>query len=208
MKKALTIILAMALVMSLSVPVFAADSSQNTNLTFSYAVAGPEYTVTIPPSLNLVIGDNALPISCEITKPLGRYDEILVTFEATQQHELGTPGTGNAVYELALRFNENRMVFVPYHLFDADGGEMKTGTMGYPYGFEVDRLKDGSLLVAFNAKNFKPGELGDDNEVTRYINIEVVGTEVQALIDNGRFYPTETYTGFITFGIRYNYNAE
>lgn len=64
MKKYLTLILALALVLGLSVPAFAANETEKrTDLSFVYEVAEPIYTVTIPGSLALKSGGNAVPIT-------------------------------------------------------------------------------------------------------------------------------------------------
>ena len=84
MKKTLTIILAMALVMGLSVPVFAAnETSGKTDLTFTYA-AVPSYTVSIPATLTLELGDTNLPITLSDAENLDG-KSVVITFEGTQQ---------------------------------------------------------------------------------------------------------------------------
>jgi len=85
MKKYLSIILALALVLSLSVPVFAAnESSAQTDLSFTAELAAPSYTVTIPSSLNLNLGDTYLPIEISEVENIDN-KAVVVTFEGTQQ---------------------------------------------------------------------------------------------------------------------------
>ena len=118
MKKLLSIILALALVMSLSVPAFAADETRKVDLSFYEEENGPVYTVTIPGSLDLTRGDNWLTITC-FTDSL--FDKtVTVTFEGTQtsnQFVLHTDWIGNQSYNLAYRLYDFNNVYVGYAPF-------------------------------------------------------------------------------------------
>ncbi|MCL1982341.1 MAG: hypothetical protein FWG53_04515, partial [Clostridiales bacterium] len=121
MKKALTIILALALVMSLSVPVFAANPTDSrTDLSFILETAQPTYTVTIPGSLKLEIGDNVLPITVSDAVNLGG-NNVVVTFEGTQY------GTPVVKYALMLQFNDSITNAVYYKIFDMNDIDLQHG---------------------------------------------------------------------------------
>jgi len=90
MKKLTTIILAVALVMCLSVPVFATDYNQDdpggdTTLNYVYK-PDPIYTVTIPMTLNLNVGDNLLTLNVSGAEHLNS-KTIRVTCEGTQHED-------------------------------------------------------------------------------------------------------------------------
>ena len=175
MKKFLTLILALALVMSLSVPVFAAGDSYNqndtggqTDLTFTYDPASPTYTVTIPGSLTLAIGDNNLPIAVSDTDNLGG-KKVTVTFEETQDYSMAIPG-----YFLNLATVVDLIGYtITYKLFDADNHDVTYDYSGY------NSVLEGTVLAEFTTDG------------TKNIKINIPSSA----------YTVGTYTGYIVFGI-------
>jgi len=154
MKKFTVAIIALALVMSLSVPAFAANqTSAQTELSFTYVPVEPSYTVTIPGSLPLVFGDNYLPITVSDTGNLsGR--AVTVTFEGTQHQS-------DSHYWMYLRPD------VPgdsphYELYNADDVQILS-TAANPSGhilaqFTVDGIKQIKILFSYNEiKYMEPG---------------------------------------------------
>jgi len=116
MKKYLSIILALVLVLSLSVPALAVDDTRQTELSFYYyAEPEPEYYVTIPDAIELEIGDNFLEITVSEAENLGN-KEIKVTLEDTQSHF-----DGNCILELL-----SPNIGINYHLYDATGMPVRT----------------------------------------------------------------------------------
>jgi len=229
MKKALTIILALALVMSLSVPAFAApDSSKDTTLNFSLTIAGPAYTVTIPGTLPLGLGSTSLGITCQmIDRSLGYYEEIVVTFEGTQTRSgyryydpiaSQTLTVPNGTAFLALSAPHEIQPFptiwsrttIPYRIYDTNNNLMPLSTDEWvvknvaSYGPQVG--KNGSLLASFYYGDYEE-EYGTTDTATKNIKILIDNNDVQNLIDSGSFAPGATYTGTITFGISFQYNT-
>ena len=118
MKKTLTIILALALVMGLSVPAFAAEEHK-TDLSFTYTVASPTYTVTIPGSMALEFGYNYLPITVSDMENLGG-KTIVITFEGNQH---GPFSEGSIYYDSFLWKNgiNNKATNLTYSLYIENG---------------------------------------------------------------------------------------
>jgi len=195
MKKALTIILTLALVMSLSVPAFAA-TNKDTTLNFTPVIAAPEFTVSIPPTLDLAIGNNGLKVEVQLEKMIGQYDVIEVTFEGTQNSmagrstlSLSAAGASQSIrYSLIDALNNP----VPTHEF--------SGTLWAWHG---------ALLAAFDyGAAYDAGDYeGWHGLMATSLKIVINGEDVQKMIDAGQFLPGATYTGTITFGISYKYNA-
>ena len=145
MKKFLIFTLALALLMSLSVPAFATEYDQDdtggqTNL--SFMVAGPTYTVTIPAALNLTTGDNLLPIEVSDADLDGK--TIKVTFE----------GTGDAFSATAYNLNlfpSGGGTYLEYNLFDSTGSSIGYGvaTKGTKLAeFTSDGTKNIKIYIA------------------------------------------------------------
>ena len=170
MKKFLTLLLAVALVMSLSVPAFATeydetDTEATTNLSFSL-LAAPTYTVTIPGSLNLVEGNNYLPITVSDSADLDGGSIVITAEETNDPH--GTPD--NWVQRLVVGGGESASDYINYHINNIDLND---------YVFT-----SGTEIFSFTAD-------GTQNVI---LNIKALTNMAQ---------PTETYTGFLTFGIAY-----
>jgi hypothetical protein len=117
MKKFLSITLALVLMMSLSLTAFAANqTSGQTDLSFTHAgPAAPTYTVTIPASLDLKIGDNPVDITVSDMQNMNG-KSVVVTFEGTQRYV-----PPREMYDLVLSANDGRNLY--YFLIDEAGKE-------------------------------------------------------------------------------------
>jgi len=180
MKKFLTLILALALVLSLSVPVFAAnETSARTDLSFIYADNEPSYIVTIPASLELSMGENFLPITVTDAENLNG-KKITVTIEGTNEPN-GIGGFATVLhvpYEILLSGYTNE---VRYNIFNAEGNLIGEGG---PHIFAVhDRT-----LAEFD---------GNGEKSIKISNIESVWSPPSFPI-----MPNVPYTGYIVFGIK------
>ena len=173
MKKFMNLLLAVALVMSLSVPAFAApydetDTEATVNLSFTLtAAATPSYTVTIPGSLNLKEGDNFLPITVSDADLDG--GSINITLEETSREY--DAGKFNTTLYVGGIYSMNN--YIRYWIYDS---------VGSPY---IISFVSGTLLEEFT-----------DNG-TKNPNFFVVTGE--SYLSS----PGSTYTGHITFGIEY-----
>jgi hypothetical protein len=124
MKKLLTIVLAVALFLCMSVPVFADiydenDTEAQTNLSFSY-VPEPSFTVSIPGSLDLEWGDNYLPIEVSELNYLGSQSLIVITFAGTHNETT----TLDAVDPIV----GNYLPYIGYAVFDAKANQIEIGS--------------------------------------------------------------------------------
>ena len=175
MKKALILILALALVMSLSAPAFAAeDVYKQTELYFYYDVPEPIYSVTIPDEMYLDLGENYLEIAVEGDGDLmGK--AVTITFEGTQIY-VETDWAKGYVASLLPNDEDDGWSSVWYEIYCADGTNLEwIGDFAvYPAG--------GTLATFY--------ELGSSQE----INIHVYPSQ-----PNIR--PNIEYTGYIIFGI-------
>jgi len=181
MKKALTIILALALVMSLSVPAFAADNEytekdKEGKTDISFTISEPTYTVTIPASvaLNYTAGTDTttnLPITVSDSENLnGR--SIVITVEAT--NDLITSGALAGLYQNCL-YPADPVDGNDRIPFDFASVEDDAGNMGqFPSGY---------VLVTFSADGVKN-----------------IGFIMQGTL-NSSVRPGVAYTGWIQFGI-------
>ena len=179
MKKFITITLVLALVLTMFVPALAAGETEaKTNLSFTYSVSEPTYTVTIPGELALDIGYTEMFIEASGVDNLGE-KSIYITFEGTQW---GYPIDGyltEGYFALALDddMNEPRML---YELYNAWGEHMACEVEGYT---EYSLLHEGQELAIF----------GEDGE-------QIINTYVGAAwLDD--LEPNATYYGYIIFGI-------
>ena len=173
MRKFLTIILALALVMSLcAVPAFAAnETSGQTDLTFTYTAPEPTYTVTIPASLDLAFGDNYLDITVSDTANLGG-SAIAVTFEGTQDFDYVAPLGRPAYYTHLWLDGEDNGNYVQYDLYDA-------------FMNQIDNPSRSGISLA---------EFGEPG--TQAIKIVVPEDQPDAMTQDA------SYSGYITFGIQ------
>ena len=160
----------------LSVPVFAAnETGGQTDLTFTYDPSSPTYTVTIPATLTLTVGDNLLPIEVSATANLGGKN-VVVTFEETQEF------TGSGRYATTLW--ENGTIgsdSVRYTLYDA-AGQLA------PYFFTSPELTE----IGFTLAEFT----GDG---TKNIRMEI--NENYITVSGVPVTQNVPYTGYIVFGI-------
>ena len=157
----------------LSVPVFAAnETGGQTDLTFTYDPSSPTYTVTIPGSLALNIGDNLLPIEVSATANLGGKD-VEVTFEGTQDDFI------DFFTSYSFPALENDSDFIFYNLYNADNTEVSSA-----WGSSI-RVEHGVILATFSDNGTKSIKLA-----------------LQNTLYDGEPIPTgETFTGYIVFGI-------
>jgi len=176
MKKFLTIILALALVMSLSVPVFAANpTSGKTDLSIIIETPQPTYTVSIPSALDLQLGGNQLIITASDIEDLGG-KRIAVSFEGN-----GNIATyfGPSTY-LALAYEEDHTTYYVDYGISINGVPQSSGP---PYFLSL-----GHVLMYFSG-NGGP-DFGD--EVWLYIDPNLANSVK----------PDVQYTGIIFFGIK------
>ena len=179
MKKALTLILTLALVISMAVPAFAADkvytendTTGQTNLSFTApAAAVPTYTVTIPSNLALAIGHTSLPITVSDSADLGSNGIIVITAESTNQLFAGTSDRYlTSLYPNGVYMQTNR---VDYYLKDANG----------EYITDFNYFDSGAILATFDGNGAKS------------INFEIIAVDYYVQ-------PGVPYTGWIQFGIQ------
>jgi len=175
MKKLSTIILALALVLALSVPALAAGETElKTNLSYTYIVPEPTYTVTIPGTLELNIEYTELFIEASNVDNLGN-KSIYVTFERTQMER---PDEGFFALELYAIGAEQQ--YISYGLYNAWGEFMECE---YEDIIRHDTLQPGQVFAIF-------GENGTQM-IQTYINPDWL-----KYVD-----PNVTYSGYIIFGI-------
>ena len=216
MKKFITIILALALVMSLSVPVFAApnQTEAQTNLSFAYEAVEPVYTVTIPGTLSLGFGDNYLPIEVSDTANLNN-KSVAITFEGTQT-EADFPQFAYTHYALIL-VNPNKNIpvlystldhddFITYRLFD-EFGDRFYGDLGGVTCPSVFR----QFVYALTHSAFlnQSGDPLDSRGILAKYDKDGVKNLKIVIENDGLYYnspdyltPNVTYTGYIIFGIK------
>ena len=177
MKKLITIILTLALVMSLSVPVFAADDERQTNVSFTYDAPTPSYTVTIPAEITLSLdGPVSLAVEASNVENLGGR-KIVVTHEDSSK----------AVIPYSMYTNERLAVS------NANANGQYYSILGFSIGNSQLTLPDqGSVLLEF-----------ETNE-TKYLNFVMVTDAFSSAedFDATRILPNSPYTGWITFGIK------
>ena len=175
MKKFITITLALALVFTLFVPALAANETEaQTNLSFTYSVSEPTYTVTIPGELQLNIEYTDMFIEVSDVDNLGD-KSIYVTFEGTQFER------SEEFYALYLDTDVNTpQRYLAYELYDVWGGHM-----GCEYNGDLNynTLQQGQVFAIF-------GENGTQM-IQTYID-----PYWQTIIE-----PNVTFTGYIIFGI-------
>ena len=179
MKKALVIILALALVMGLSAPALAAEERQ-TELHFYYDAPDPLYYVTISDSLVMHFGDNYLDISVEGTENLGS-KKVTITFEETQDisYIIDLEDGPHQLYNNSLWPNgvyNYDMYTVYYEIYDY------LGNINDLF-FNRHRSLPGTVLAEFT---------GDGDCSLRLVIDENF---------NVQFHPNTPYVGYITFGI-------
>ena len=180
MKKLLSILLALALVLSLSAPVFAApnQTEAQTNLSFVYEPAVPVYTVSIPASLTLAIGDNYMEIELvtEVDTLQGR--NVNITFEGTNYSDHGSTG-------MVLVMQSDPNDYMGYVLFYQLRSELHSGSL-----FSADI---GKSLLVFDEYD---GIIGNTGIAVKPIIIYISPPP------NAQIVPGRHFFGYINFGIK------
>ena len=177
MKKLLTILLTLALVLSLSEPAFAApnQTEAQTNLSFVYEAVVPTYTVSIPATLVL---SNADQIADDVEG--NRVFEKYMTLGISDTQNLGTQKVSISLTDCqhesgAWFLLQNTRLTTNYLFLAIDGG--------------------GNLNL-YNRPLFE-----SDVDATKSIPIRV--SEYKNYVSGNReLIPGDTYTGYIVFGIK------
>ena len=187
MKKALTVILTLVLVMSLSVPAFAEYIDYNyfderssggaTELVFMYTPASPTYTVAIPASMELSVGDNHLPIIVSDAENLGGKKVTVFLFDTSASTNISSE-LKEVRFALSNIANDHE---VPYYLYDAYGS-LISGT--YRIGYGGDFLSDGLVLAEFVGNGSHDLVMGFNQNIVNMAQ------------------PNVLYSGYIIFGIK------
>jgi len=179
MKKAFCFILATALVLCLSVPAFATeynetDTQGRMNLSFTYnEPPAPTYTVTIPASLDLSVGDNPFSVGVSDAENLGG-KSVVITFHSSYN----TLSIGEKYYPcLGPQFTTGSIYYqyIPFRIYDQNGVE--------------PAVIWGSTLAQF-----------DDNG-TAELNIKIDLALLESYQPGKELKPGGTYSGYMTFGI-------
>jgi hypothetical protein len=97
MKKTISLILILALMMCLSVPIFASEQNNRTDFTYNH-FREPSFTVVIPAVLQLRAGDNYLQILSSDIKYLG--DDQIVVYLADSGNQVSGLQDPSAVFQL------------------------------------------------------------------------------------------------------------
>ena len=173
MKKIISVILMTVLLLTMCVPVLAADDSRSTYISFTYIPAEPLYTVSIPGELALSLYEpNYLLFEITGNKNLSG-QSIIITFEGTENYD-----EKEDLYELGLYYDTHRIY---YSLFDFNDKQVM-GYYGTPYYLYPGTIL--GILKAFNPET-----------VAEYIRLEIDAESIEYLPE------IATYTGIITFGI-------
>ena len=112
MKKFISITLAIALILSLSVPAFA-SSERRTDFTLNY-VAQPTFLVSIPADMDLKVGYNPMNVTLSRVENLGE-DKVVVYLADSGAGQAS--GLDNPAYVFQLR-REMSDDWVRYHLYN------------------------------------------------------------------------------------------
>ena len=214
MKKTISIILALVLAVSLSVPAFAVDSTREVQLSYThvYTPAAPEYSVTIPPSLNFVKGNNNLAVKVSVDKALTTLDVldyvVEVTFEGTSYLINGGGGAYGlslfpAGYSGNLSIADHANLAVKYGLYDTNGDAASYpenlsnySPAGYANSFRAATA--GTFLAGFLLETV----VLNGAEETKMIRFVVDEAALNRMIDDGYIQNNVKYSGTITFGIK------
>ena len=189
MKKFITIILTLALVLSLSVPVFAAENptEAKTELWFTYTVPEPVYTVTIPATINLKLNEGGhLDVTVSDIENIGN-KKISITLEDALT---GRPD-----------FFSSSPIHDYFVLRNKDVSENSTLYDGYyrDIGYIIWTPSNGGL-------NYLPNydwELMQfaENE-TKQLGFGILPYNGDDELDVSKLLPNSPYTGYIVFGIK------
>ena len=181
MKRALTIILALALVMGLSAPALAVeDDYRQTELYFYYDVSEPTYSVTIPSSIDLFLDEFVLHniTANDVTNLNGK--TIAISIEDALNGDVSW-----------FDVNENHDYLIVENL-EATGRCYKTLAIGIICGSKTfNRLGDLTDQILF--------EFTEDD--SKDIGFGVLSSVAPYQLDPGLIFPNSQYTGYIIFGI-------
>ena len=213
MKKSISIILALVLAVSLSVPAFAVDSTREVQLSYThvYTPAAPKYSVTIPGTLNLNKGDNYLTVSVSVDNVVYTLPEVIdysvaVTFEGTG-YQIDSNTYYLSLFPAGYSGNYNILdqanLAVKYGLYDS---------WGYAVSYPENR---GDYSPAGFATYFRAAEAGaelaylnledtwyDGGAISAQIRFVVDEAALNRMIDDGYIQNNVKYSGTITFGIK------
>jgi len=197
MKKIISVILMTALLLAMCVPVFAADDSRSTYISFIYTPAEPIYNVTIPAEWYIDIdgGDWSSPfnnfnkIEVSDTENLNG-QSIIITIDYTQDYidyAYGLPICLNSsepsdFYSSKLQYELYNITLIETYMESAQYEEnsipfsIYAGDLcGTSIGKEIAEFnKNGTQIISF------------------YFDIQQLNT----------IEPNVAYTGYVTFGIR------
>ena len=209
MKKFMTLILVLALVMSLSAPVLAYQAGDNpkTDVTFTYTVAEPKYTVEIPAKIELVLDqwlELPVTVSGGATETLnGR--KIVITLEDAITGDVksffpdGEPGQSSNYDDLLVVKNDS----VPAGYYR---------TLRYVVGGDIEQVDDHNngygYYTTYLARGWKFFEFTEDG--TKNLHFEMSGPGTgwydsegnPVLFKLNMVYPNSEYYGKIVFGIK------
>ena len=208
MKKYITLILALALVMSLSVPVFAVGPGDKVEVGFTFEVNEPKYTVEIPAVIELELGETVnLPVTATVYTPellVGR--KIVLTLEDAAVGDIKSffpEGSSPAEY---CAWDDYLVV----RNDSAPAGYYKT--LEYLIYGEIDNIDEphnlGSSAAIWLMQGWKFFEFTASG--TKNLGFECIGPSAgfddsegnSVWFDAGKVYPNSTYTGWVTFGIK------
>ena len=193
MKKYITLILALALVMSLSVPAFAEGETvgpgDKVEVGFTFEVNEPKYTVEIPAVIELELGGVVnLPVTVSggATETLtGR--KIVLTLEDALNGDISYLPDGVHPHHdwLIVENNSTPSGYYKSLWYVIISNETVS-----------DRLEPGKTLLEFTVDGEK--------DLVFYMPEGILGSvDGDAYdLDAGKVYPNSTYTGWVTFGIK------
>ena len=179
-EKIISITLAAALLICLSVPAFAGNT-QRTDISYTHTKVEPTYTVSIPCTLDLYLGDNFLNVEVSDAENLGEDDAIYIYLAGAGNH-LTDYHSLNNYQNVSLRSREVPGV-INYTLYDVlKGNKLNINVL---QGYDDYRFPVYNAVLA---------EFGGNGQGSVIISIEK-----ELLI--GGHQDTGTYNGYIIFGI-------
>ena len=212
MKKYITLILALALVMSLSVPAFAEGETvgpgDKVEVGFTFEVNEPKYTVEIPAVIELELGEMVnLPVTTTIYNPellVGR--KIVLTLEDALAGDIkscfpdgSSPAEIHAWDDFLVVRNDSAPAgYYKTFMYTIKGDIMNIDELHNYGATAANNLSHGWKFFEFTVSGTKnlgfwclgPGDGWNDSE----------GNLV--MFDTGKIYPNSAYTGWVTFGIK------
>ena len=197
MRKVTIIFIMLALVLSLSVPAFAADQTRETIVTLTFDVAVPKYTVTIPGEIELKLNEGSLlPVTVENAAYLeGR--KIVITLEDAT--------TGTAKYLgfdwKGPSYSGNYDDLLVVENSNATGEQYKT------LAYEFQPMLGGSTPTNFLDKGKSLMSFTEDGTKDLVFNFvyvsDLVGDEYVSRLNPALILQNSTYKGLIVFGVKW-----